>query len=300
MSVENLIESIDTFKVNFGGEKHTIDAELFTKTINNTIDLVKASANAIDPNCFLRLEINANKEGSFETVIDAVVKHGNTLFTQGNISFAGNVVQGFLNFLLIKEHLKGKKAKRIETKEKITAIENQDNTVIKVDSNVAQEFFKNAKIDNSIIQIFNDLKENKKESFTVVHQDKKVEFKSQNYDLMHEKVVDEKNMTSKIEKQKPVPVDLLLKKPDLLGDSAWQFVYNKNISAKIEDKDFLEKVHTRQIKTLYAGVKIPCLLQIEYELDDKLNPITNSDKYTIIQVTGDIIEPVEDLQNDLF
>jgi hypothetical protein len=30
--MNNLIESIDTFKVNFGGEKHSIDAELFTKT----------------------------------------------------------------------------------------------------------------------------------------------------------------------------------------------------------------------------------------------------------------------------
>ncbi|MFT4967345.1 MAG: hypothetical protein ACI9CD_000348 [Candidatus Deianiraeaceae bacterium] len=195
MSEKNLVESIDTFKVNFGGAKHTIDAELFTKTINNTIDLVKASANAIDPNCFLRLEINANKEGSFETVIDAVVKYSHTLFVKENISFAGNVVQGFLNVLLIKEHLNGKKAKRIETREKITAIKNQDNVVVKVDANIANEYFKNAKIDNSIIQIFGDIKEHKKESFTIEHQGKKVHFNDENYDTMQEKVVDEKNIT---------------------------------------------------------------------------------------------------------
>ena len=200
----------------------------------------------------------------------------------------------------LKEHLKGKKAKRIETKENITAIENQDNTVIKVDSQIANEFFKNAKIENSIIQIFSDIIENKKESFTVEHKDKKMSFNDKNYNIMTEKVLDDKNITSKIERQKPVQVDLLLKKPDLLGDSAWQFVYNKNISAKIEDKDFLDKVHTRQIKELYAGVKIPCLLQIEYELDEKLNPIANSDKYTIIKVMGDIIEPSDEKLSDLF
>jgi hypothetical protein len=141
-------ESIDTFKVNFGGDKHTIDAELFTKTINNTIDLVKASANAINPQAFLRLEIKANKEGSFETIIDAVAKYRLDLLTKDNVRLASEIIGGYLAFLQIKEHLKGRKAKQIETREGQTAIVNQDNVVIKVPSNIANEFFNNAKIDN--------------------------------------------------------------------------------------------------------------------------------------------------------
>jgi hypothetical protein len=293
-------ESIDTFKVKFGGDRHTIDAELFTKTINNTIDLVKASANAINPQAFLRLEIKANKEGSFETIIDAIAKYSVDLLTKDNIGLACEIITGFYFLLEIKKHLKGKKAKKIETKEAQTAIVNQDNAVIKVPSNIANEFLNNSKIDNSIIMIFNDLKENMRDSFTIEHEDKKISFSEKDYDLMSANVVDEKNITSKVEKQEPVKVNLLLKKPDLLGDSAWQFVYNKNILAKIEDKEFLEKVHTRKIKALYAGVKVPCLLQIEYELDDKLNPIRDSDKYTIIKVVGDIIEPEEDKSISLF
>jgi hypothetical protein len=296
---ETLIESVDTFKVHFGG-LHVIDAELFTKVINNTIDLVKASANAIDPNCFLRLEIKANKEGSFETIIDAVVKYSETLFAQANVSLAGNIVQGFLNFLLIKEHLNGRKAKRVETKDDVTAIENQDGKVIKVDAHSSSAFFQNAKIDNSIIQIFGDLNEGQRSDFSIERNEKKISFNQNIYNKMQEKIVDEKNITSRVERQRPIAVELLLKKPDLLGDSAWQFVYNKNISARIEDKEFLNKVHTRKIKTLYAGVKIPCLLEIEYELDDKLNPVLNSDKYTIIKITGDIIEPVEFESLDMF
>ena len=35
----NFFETKDTFKVNFGGDKNTVDAELFTNTINNTISL---------------------------------------------------------------------------------------------------------------------------------------------------------------------------------------------------------------------------------------------------------------------
>jgi hypothetical protein len=63
-------ESIDTFKVKFEGG-NSIDAELFTKTINNTIELVKASSRAIDPNAFLRLEIRATKGVSFELIVHA-------------------------------------------------------------------------------------------------------------------------------------------------------------------------------------------------------------------------------------
>ena len=76
-----LIESIDTFNVSFGGDSHSVNANLFTKTMDNTIFLVKTSANIIDPSCFLRLEIKANKEGSFETVIDTVAKYSPTILS---------------------------------------------------------------------------------------------------------------------------------------------------------------------------------------------------------------------------
>jgi len=287
----NFVESIDTFKVNFGGKGHSIDAELFTKTMNNTIDLVKSSANIVDPNCFLRLEIKANQQGSFETVIDTVARHAVDLITKENAKLASQIVIAFWAFLQIKTHLGGKRALEIKEEETKTKIVNQDNAVITVDNKVADGFFKNTNIDNSIINIFSDLKRGDKESFTIEHNSKKMEFNKNEYDTMKQKVVDEKCNTSKLEQQKPIEVNLLLKKPDLLGGSAWQFVYNKNISAKIEDSKFLDRVHKGEIKTLYAGVRMPCLLQIEYELDANFNPIPNSDKYIVKEIVGDIIEP---------
>lgn len=78
------------------------------------------------------------------------------------------------------------------------------------------------------------------------------------------------NSNIKYVQQQPIETILFLKSPDLLGDSQWKFVYNKVISAKILDRNFLNKVHSGEIKTLYAGVKLPCLLQIEYDIDDKI------------------------------
>lgn len=80
MKQDHFQESIDTFKVKFEGG-NSIDAELFARTINNTVELVKASSQAINPNAFLRLEIKATKEGSFETIIDAVVKYSADLLS---------------------------------------------------------------------------------------------------------------------------------------------------------------------------------------------------------------------------
>ena len=62
-----------TFIISFGG-KNSIDAEAFSQTINNTIELLKESALANDPSCFVRLEIKANNTGSFETIIEAIVR----------------------------------------------------------------------------------------------------------------------------------------------------------------------------------------------------------------------------------
>ena len=104
MNESQFQESIDTFKLRFEGG-NSIDAELFTQTINNTIELVKASLRAIDPNAFLRLKIKSNitttKETSFELIVRA---RG---FNKAN-NLATEIIEGMLGFLRLKSHLKGK------------------------------------------------------------------------------------------------------------------------------------------------------------------------------------------------
>jgi hypothetical protein len=288
-------ESIESFKVSFGGE-NSIDAETFVKSINNTISLVKKSATAIDPSCFLRLEIKANKEGSFETLIDAVVRHKEDLLVASSI--AGNIVQGFLNFLWIKEHLKGRKAKKIESNDRETAIQNQNNEILKVKKEIGTAYFQDNEIDSLIINQFTILAENHS-SFAITTKNGEIKIDKKTYEDMMQPVVDD-HPTAKTIKNKPIEVDLPLKKPDLLGKSKWEFIYNKKIEAKIDDEVFLSKVRKGKIKNLYAGVRIPCRLQFEYDLDENHDMIPNSDKYTILAITGNIIEPEIDNQQNLF
>lgn len=293
--VENFIESKESFIISFGG-KTSIDAKTFSQTIDSTIELLKESAFANDLNCFIKLEIKANQVGSFETIIDLIIRYQDDLLKIPSI--AAEILGGWLSFLLIKEHLKGKKAKKIESNQTETAIQNQENDIKKFPKKIGNIYFQNNKIDNLIINQFTNLSEDKRSNYIIKTSGAEIIINENSFENMKQVLVDENPIVKTI-KQKPTSVDLLVKKPDLLGDSKWQFIFNKNIEAKIEDELFLEKVRNGQIVIL-AGDKINCELEIEYDLTERLEIIPKSEKYNIKKVNGEIIKPKEDNQKSLF
>jgi hypothetical protein len=141
--VENFIESKESFIISFGG-KTSIDAKTFSQTIDTTIELLKESAFANDPTYFIKLEIKANQAGSFETIIDLIIRHQNDLLKIPSI--AAEILGGWLSFLLIKKHLKGKKAKKIESNQTETAIQNQENEIKKFPKKLEIFIFKIIKL----------------------------------------------------------------------------------------------------------------------------------------------------------
>jgi len=295
LSREVFLSNKECFNIRFGG-KSSIDAELFSKSVNDIINLLKSSANVVNPNCFLDIEIKANKEGSFETIFDVAVSHLPELLDV--FSNASNVIQGALSFFLIKQHLKGRKAKKLEAVDGEMAIQNQQDEVLRVPGGIGKVYFENSRVDNLIIKITNNNCD--RDFFSIETEGKKVLVDKTQYENMAESLIDE-NPVAKTIIDKPINHELPLKKPDLLGKSKWEFIYNgRKIDAKINDKIFLTKVRKGQIKDLYAGVRIPSKIQFEYDLDEKGNVVPNSEKYIVIEVTGDVIEPEVDNQIGLF
>ncbi len=282
------LESKDTFKISFGGQ-NSIDAELFTKTINNTIELVKASANVIDPAAFLRLEIKANKEGSFETIIDAITRCSTDLLTKDNIRLACEIVGGYLAFLQIKQHLKGKKPKEVNTENNNTKIVNQDNIVYEAPQKIADAFFKDSKIENSIVNIFCDLKSSNRENFNIYKDDSQkptISIPKAEYDSMSNKTFNDNQQVLveiKADSQTVENCELIIKKPDLIGDSKWELIYDKIIFAKIEDENFLQKIKNGTI-LVSGGYRLVCSLQIKREIDKNYNLVNV--EYHVVQVKG--------------
>ncbi|WP_156464268.1 hypothetical protein [Afipia sp. Root123D2] len=64
-------------------------------------------------------------------------------------------------------------------------------------------------------------------------------------------------------------VILGIRKPDLLGESMWQFSHGRaTISAKVTDDTWLKKFHTRQVP-LYSGDSLRCKVIFTYVYDER-------------------------------
>lgn len=280
---QKFLESNDTFSVIFDGSA-SIDASIFTSTIDNTINLVKASTSAIDPNAFLRLEIKANKDGSFITIINAIVKYTPDLFTKENATLACVIIGGVSSFFTIKQHLKGKKPKDITQKDEISQITNQDGIVISQPTNIVDKYFQNCKVESFIINIFTDLDKEKKEAFHIEHKGERKSFTKNEYKELKISIIEDgQPIVSKENVQTLVGCELTIKKPDLIGNSKWSVILDKQIDVRIEDEEFLSKIRGGEIK-LSGGHKLICDLEIKTELDKEFNVL--SAEYCVYRVKG--------------
>ena len=91
------------------------------------------------------------------------------------------------------------------------------------------------------------------------------------------------------------PAKVKVKKPDLLGDSQWSFVWDKAIVAKIEDAAWLERFHNAEISIL-SGSYLDVMLRMEIALDENREPVGDP-KYYITKVNA-VIPP--NIQEQLF
>lgn len=81
---------------------------------------------------------------------------------------------------------------------------------------------------------------------------------------------------------------LQIKKADLLGNSKWEFILNNVIHVKIEDEDWMAKLHDGSI-AIQSGCYLDVIMRIEIEVDDN-GDFTDNVNYFIMEVK-DIIPP---------
>lgn len=222
---------------------------------------------------------------SFYSVVPALVSH---------LADAKTLVEMVLIYIQIKTHLQGMRPKKVQIIDEASEVENNKGELLKVPTRAAHNFFSDAKIENCMIKIISPI---------IGEQDfKSVDFGTPNgltVSIEQKEFNDfQKPIVEQMlaERMRPplintMEIALLLRKPDLLGDSKWGFVFDKNIEATIHDKTWLDKVRSGQIRNLYAGVKIPVKLQVTTKIVD--NKAAGTD-YDVLQITGDIIEPDDD------
>jgi hypothetical protein len=245
------------------------------------------TANYISPDCFIRLEIKGNNKGSFEVIFNTVVKCSESLLTKENIGLACEVLMAVAASLEIKKFLKGEKAKTISpsTGENLI-IKNHLNEQIEKNQKVVRIFFENKKIDDSISNIISCVKQEKRDSLSFVSEciESEIKITNEEYESMIKSVVD-KNETLLPKLMNTVQLlehcDLIVKKPDLIGDSKWELILDKHLEAKISDLEFKKKVKNGNIK-LFGGCKLDCSLEINTQVSEDYKII--SADYNVLKV----------------
>jgi hypothetical protein len=293
---KSYLESQGEFSFSFEG-KNSINAETFSKTITAVIEAIQIVTANEEPDAFFKLEISSFRPGSFTMDLIAVMGVIPSLLNEQNLDTAQKVVTIFLGVLGIKKFLKGKPPKQIKHDKGMAVITNERGENSSVPASAANLYFQNAKIDKAIINIISAVKEDpERDSFEVYSKGtEKVKIAKGEFDDMSETIVVDDNVKNVWKNE--ICTNLLIRQPDFMGNAKWGFYFNRYIQVTIADLGWLNKVRTGKIK-IYAGVRIPVKLVIEVDIGKDNLPIKDSERYSILEVTGDIIEP-EDNQISL-
>ena len=289
-------ESKCNFILKYEG-KDEIDAETLSSSLNGVIKTIKSITSNEYPDTHTKLKITNLGRGSFEITLSTIIYYAPALLQIANMSL--NVVNTYLDYIKIKRHLHGQQPKKIIYQNNNAKIVNQDNGTLIENVYITKIYFGNYAFDNSIADTFNPLVKDEDRTGLQIQYDNKVkinipkdEFNNMSTPVI-EKDKDYQKKGNTIEN-----IELALKKPDLLGDSKWSFIFDKIIEAEMEDKEFLDKVHSGIIRNLYAGVKVPVKLRIEQEFNEEGLLIKGTEQYFVEKVNGGIIEP-QDRQTKL-
>jgi hypothetical protein len=284
---ENLISSKAKFLLRFEGENE-IDATLLSNSIRDVAELTKLAAKEEDPEAFLKMNVTAFKNGSFEIDFSAICFASLTLLSNYNtiVSFARNTIAVVKGFFEIKKFLNGEKPKEINhTEDGKIEVKNNSGQVLSV-SRSSGAIITNVNIDRLVMNISYNARENNPNGGFVITTDEG-DFECYSDDI--------KKLTTpipieeeKLLKQFKLNAKLPIKKPDLTGRSAWEFRYNGHlILARIDDEEWLEAVNNGNV-SIRAGDYITATLIINVEVDSNGTPIPDTEKYNIIKVHGNV------------
>jgi hypothetical protein len=284
---DDLIQSKAAFGLHLEGSNE-IDAELLSETIHDMAELTKLAASEENPQAYLKMNVTAFRNGSFQIDFSTICETVKTMFVPATAAagFAASVVNTVKGFFEIKKLLKGEKPKNVsDIDNKKIVVENNVGEKITVNK-YSQSVLNNCQIDQLTINISNCVMEhNPNGGFEFVSENGNSKFSAQNVqDIAKPIPIQEETICKRF----CVETELPIVKAALVGRSAWSFIYNgKNIIASIDDEIWISEVNRGDI-SIRSGDYINATLEIYVDLDSDGKPIEKSEKYAVIKVHGGI------------
>ena len=291
-NMENeLIESKATMSFHLDGESE-IDATLLAHMISDMADFTKLMAKEVNPDAYLKMNVTAFRNGSFQVDYSAVCQAAESMFTAIGVvaATAGTVIAAVKGGIEIKKLLKGERPKEVKKlPDGFVEVESEDGNKV-ITPAASQSVIYNIRADQLISNISNYVQEHDpRGGFTLSDGGHPVYCSAEDVKGMSRLAPIVDTVTCQ---RSRIEVDMLIRKPVLEGNSKWGFDYNgRAIDAAIEDGDFLEWF--QEHGTVNRGDHIHATLEILVDIDPNGSPIKGTEKYCVVKVHGKILHSSE-------
>jgi hypothetical protein len=268
-------------KIVFGGESHSIDADILVESLVNYSMVVQETSAYLSPQSRVNIKIQATREGSFELVHDLIANHGGDLFSGSTLSYAASVVTvvtglyGFKKWLSLNGH-----PEIIEPKDNNTVVVKSNKGEITINNNVFHIYQSSEKTREGLRRTFSKLKDAEEiEDFDIIDNDS-------GENLFHADKIDFAPMSldgDEIEQRKQKVIrtnqELSVFKIVFKEGHKWEFFYEGNrIYATISDKEFEARAMKGEV-AFRSGDKVIADLEIVQVFNEAANVFVNEDYF---------------------
>lgn len=285
-------EDTAVFSISFGGENE-IEVEALLGALDGTLELLNYIVQESNPDAYLKLKVESTPPGSFKVNFSTLVGFVSTLMSNGaltsGLELAKTSIDTMMSLFSLKKHLDGEKPKEVIKSNGSVTITNHNGKEMSVTNNIYN--FYGHPTDRAMARVIRSIPGDRTQ-FVISKQDgtgimiPNTEFENMEREIATDK---EPKETFQVYNAK---ASFRIKKPDFSGESQWELIKldnNKTIRAKIEDKDFLLKVHNGDVafsSNTYISVSLETTVFF-----DEINQPTGIVKH--------IIKEVYDISDDI-
>lgn len=272
---------VDKFNFTFNGD-YEVDAITVSSTIKNLVELMSIAAASECPGTVVRLSVSAVKQGSLDFYFNAIAESTKTLLSANNMNHAKLLLDVIVALFNVKNFLKGKRPESVKEVGDNIEVKNITGDVYVVQKG-ANILFSDYNVDALLSGVFSSANSSPKVSGISISDKNgpKVSIPREDFGELSVPI------TGLVDTPKQFTYErtdvLFIKKPDLLGETAWTFQADKQIVADIADKEFMGRIHDGEIK-VSAGMSIVADMRVRYDLLDTGLPNEKTTKYTVLHV----------------
>lgn len=265
----------ETLTLRFKGE-NDIDIETLSKSLDCVVAVLgKIADSSISENDFCKFKVKNIEKGSFMITIEQIVDMATVLFP-----LMPPILESFNSIVELKKNLGGQMPVEVIHEGNNTIVKSCVGNVTYIDNRTYNLYTRDSSIEKCLSELSKTISEDgERTGFSIaVTDDKTVKTVEMDKDdlIRTRNPIDVESLNGDITEQEATGV-LTVRKPDLLGNSKWQFKFlGRTINADIEDENFLKKVKEKEIRFPLVS-KLNAKMRVRLKNGDPIS-------YTVIEV----------------